>query len=780
MQASRIRLRSSGEISNGGADPALTKFFIRHWENTTMNYRNRLGRGIVAAAVASALGLPVISAAQAQGARAIEEIVVTARRTEETLQDVPIAVSAFNAEDLRTLQAENLSGLQGAVPNLNLVQGRGSASSANIFIRGIGQPDALQTFDPGVGIYLDDVYVSRIQGALFSLHDIERIEVLRGPQGTLYGKNTIAGAIKLVTRKPTAETEGDIEVGFGRYSARNAKAYFAGGLTDTLFASVSGLWAERDGTVTDYLNGREYNDRDERAARVALRWVPSDTLEATLAMDTTRQRNALSMGKAEAPLVAIDFALGFIPLRAPAPGDWDRTAASLLPNDPAQSLDHHGVSFTVDWGVSDALAAKSVTAWRRLETDFFIDIDGTELQLGDVFVGVRQEQMSQEFQLSWDNGSGLRGVGGIYGLKERVGSEQAAFADDFLRFFGTPLDFLRTINDYLETESYAVFGQGSWDFAEQWSATLGLRYTYEKKDYFRTTSTFSTAFPPFNGTFAFDIDDSWSAFTPSLTIDHKASDDILLYGSLSRGFKSGGFNGRANNPNEVSAFNPEYVWTYELGAKSSFDDNRLRVNAAIFYSDYKDFQARVSDVFNPDAPVPGFPVINAGKLEIFGAELETIWLPTDNLVVSAQIGYLDVDYKEFNETILVGGTAVVRDRSDDEAPFAPEWTTRFAANYTFELGASGALIVGADAAYRSKMWLSVDNQDVLTQSGYWLSNAFVSWLSEDARWRVTGGIRNLTDKTYKVDAQEFRAVGNIQTAYYGDPRTWALTVGYSF
>ncbi len=748
-----------------------------------MNYRNRLGRGVVAAAVASALGLPVISAAQAQGARAIEEIVVTARRTEETLQDVPIAVSAFNVEDLRNLQAENLSGLQGAVPNLNLVQGRGSASSANIFIRGIGQPDALQTFDPGVGIYLDDVYVSRIQGALFSLHDIERIEVLRGPQGTLYGKNTIAGAIKLVTRKPTAETEGDIEVGFGRYSARNAKAYFAGGLTDTLFASISGLWAERDGTVTDYLNGREYNDCDERAARVALRWVPTDALEATLAMDTTRQRNALSMGKAEALLIAFDLVTGVVPLRAPAPGEWDRTAASLLPNDPAQSLDHHGVSFTVDWGVNDALAAKSVTAWRRLETDFFIDIDGTELRLGDVFVGVRQEQMSQEFQLSWDTGNGLRAVGGIYGLKERVGSEQAAFADDFLRLLGTPLDFLRTINDYLETESFAVFGQGTWDFAEQWSATLGLRYTHEKKDYFRTTSTFSTAFPLLDGTFAFDIDDSWSAFTPSVTVDYKASDDVLLYGSMSRGFKSGGFNGRANSPVDVSVFEPEYVWTYELGAKSSFDDNRLRVNAAVFYSDYEDFQARVSEVANPDDPIPnfGFPVINAGKLEIFGAELETIWLPTDNLVVSAQIGYLDAAYKEFNAAVAgPGGIVIPVDRSGDEPAFAPEWTTRFAANYTFELGASGALTLGADAAYRSKMWLSVDNRDVLTQSGYWLSNAFVSWLSEDARWRVTGGVKNLTDKTYKVDAQEFSSVGNIQTAYYGDPRTWAVSVGYSF
>ncbi len=749
-----------------------------------MTHATTVTRSLLAAAITAALALPATHAARAQGATGLEEIVVTARRTEETLQDVPIAVSAFSAEDLRNLQAEDLSALQGAVPNLNLVQGRGSASSANIFIRGIGQPDALQTFDPGVGVYLDDVYISRIQGALFNLHDVERIEVLRGPQGTLYGKNTIAGAIKIVTRRPGPDTEADIEIGIGRYNARNAKVYLAGELTDTLYGSVSGLWGERDGTVTDALTGREYNNRDERAARVALRWVPTDTLEATLAFDTTRQRNALSLGKAEAPLISFDLATNQVVVRRlPDAGEWDRTAASLLPNDPGQKLDHQGASLTVDWAVNDAVGAKSITAWRKLQTDFFIDIDGTELQLGDVFVGVDQNQISQEFQLSFDDGGRFRAVGGVYALRERVESEQAAFADDFLLLLGTPLDFLRTIEDDLKTTSYALFGQGTWEFAPRWAATLGLRYTYEKKDYFRTTSTFSTAFPLLDGTFAFDIDDSWSAFTPSFTIDYKATDDVLLYGSLARGFKSGGFNGRANSPADVSVFDPEYVWTWEVGAKSTLADNRLRLNAAAFFSDYKDFQARISEIANPDDPVPnfGFPVVNAGKLEIWGAEVEAAWVPVDNLTLAAQLGYLEVDYKEFSGRAQgPEGSIIIIDRSGDEPPFAPEWTARLAASYTFEFGTSGAVTLGADGAYRSKAWLSVDNQDVLTQSGYWLANAFVSWLSGDARWRVTGGVRNLTDKVYKVDAQEFTAVGNIQTAYYGDPRTWTLSLRYSF
>ncbi len=740
--------------------------------------------GLVAAAVAAAFGASLPAAAQETGARAIEQITVTARRVEETLQDVPLAVSAFSADDLARLQADSLDGLQGAVPNLNLVQGRGSASSANIFIRGIGQPDALQTFDPGVGVYVDDVYISRIQGALFNLHDVERVEVLRGPQGTLYGKNTIAGAVKIVTRRPTEETEFDAEVGIGRYSARNGRVFLAGGLTDTLFASFSGLVSERDGTVTDSATGAEYNDIDTRAGRIALRWVPTDTLEARLSVDATRERNALNLGRARAPLISVDLATGgIVPRFVPEEGSWDRTARSQLPNDPGQELDHWGTSLSVDWDIDDALTAKSITSWRRLETDFFIDIDATELELGDVFVGVRQEQMSQEFQLAWDAGGRFNGVAGIYALKERVGSEQFAFADDFLLFGGIPLDFLRTINDFQETLSYAAFGQGTWQLDERWSATVGLRYTYEEKDYFRTTSVFSQAGPFLESTFAFDIDDTWSAFTPSFTLDYRAADDVLLYATVARGFKSGGFNGRANAPTDVSVFDPEFVWTWEAGVKSELADGRVRLNAAAFYSDYKDFQARVSEVANPDDPVPnfGFPVINAGELEIWGAELEAAWVPVDGLTLATQIGYLNADYKEFNAAEAgPDGSVVIIDRSGDETPFSPEWTMRFAGSYAFDLGANGMLTVGADTAYRSKMWLSVDNRDVLTQSGYWLSNAFVTWSSPDTRWSVTGGLKNLTDREYKVDAQEFSAVGNIQTAYYGDPRTWSLSLRYRY
>ncbi|MEE4108916.1 MAG: TonB-dependent receptor plug domain-containing protein, partial [Halieaceae bacterium] len=213
---------------------------------------------VAAIAAASALAFPGAAAVAQERSLGLEEVVVTAQRREQSLQDVPMAVSAFGRQELEDLQADNLDGIQGAVPNLNLVQGRGSNSSLNIFLRGVGQPDALQTFDPAVGVYLDDVYMSRIQGSMFRLYDIERIEVLRGPQGTLYGKNTPGGAIKLITRDPGQEVEAAAGLTLGNYDRMQGSAYLSGPLSDTLAASISVLHDQRDGFVTDPLTGEEY------------------------------------------------------------------------------------------------------------------------------------------------------------------------------------------------------------------------------------------------------------------------------------------------------------------------------------------------------------------------------------------------------------------------------------------------------------------------------------------------------------------------------------------
>ncbi|MFY7836053.1 MAG: TonB-dependent receptor, partial [Novosphingobium sp.] len=416
----------------------------------------RISTRAALAATAALFALPAVPALaqetpadEASVSEGSGEILVVARRREERLLDVPIAISAVSAESLEKVGGRDLSAVQGAIPNVNIVQGRGSASSANFYIRGIGQPDALQTFDPAVGVYVDGVYLSRIQGALLNLFDVQRVEVLRGPQGTLYGKNTIGGAVNVVSKKPDLNTlRGEASIAYGKYEEVTAKGYVSAPLVaDKLALSVAGVYDDREGIVTDPATGNRYNDRNNLSGRAILRAQPSETVEVLISGDYTRQRNALTLGQATAPLVGFNYNATFTGLTpftiAPASGPWEYKASTSFQNDEGQKLDHWGVSGTVNVDLSDALQLVSITAYRKLKTDFFVDIDGTTAEVGDVFVGTRQHQFSQELQLKLDADK-LKGVLGVYYLNEHVKSHQEAYADSYLRYVNTPLNFLRT------------------------------------------------------------------------------------------------------------------------------------------------------------------------------------------------------------------------------------------------------------------------------------------------------------------------------------------------
>ena len=496
---------------------------------------------------------------------------VSARRRNESLEKVPVAVSAFSGDDMKDLQANNIDGLQGAVPGLNIVQGRGSSSSVNVFIRGIGQPDALQTFDPGVGMYVDDVYYSRIQGALFSLFDIERVEVLRGPQGTLYGKNSTGGAIKIVTKDPSATPEGSVEGTMGDYGRREGRFYFSGPISQTLSGNLAGVYTRTDGYVTDPTTKAKYNNDNTKAVRGKLKWQPNDSFSATLSADYTKMDTHLTLGQATAPLYATDLALGQVLLFTPLGGEYDFKGEPSFGPGHGQHLTHRGASLHMDWKLADRWDVKSITAYRKLHSNSFIDIDATTLELGDVLVDFNQKQFSQELQLQYDNGSNLQAVYGLYYLDEKVPSHQEAYADDFIRFATLPINFLRTIDDKLENKSWAGFGHVNWEFVPSWTLAAGVRYTHETKDYAvpparsvarpsaRSARIRRRSSPP---------PAKLECVTPSLSLQKQFTPQAMGYVSANRGFKSGGFNGRANIPRKRRAqFDPEYVWTYELGMK---------------------------------------------------------------------------------------------------------------------------------------------------------------------------------------------------------------------
>jgi iron complex outermembrane receptor protein len=411
-------------------------------------------------------------------ASATRDIVVTARRTEETLQRVPASISAFNERALDRIQATDPTGLQGAVPNLNIVQGRGSSNAMNIYIRGIGQPDALQTFDPAVGVYVDDVYLSRIRGTQLDLLDLERVEVLRGPQGTLYGKNTIGGALKFVTRKPGQQFRATGSVAIGSYDQFEVKGSASGPVSETLAAGFAVMRAKRDGFVEDEADDREYNDKDTVAGRAALAFTPSSTVRIDLSADYAHDDAKLNVGQ---PLNSLTYLIGGGVLLAlpsnPDPDDYDfkgRTTPGL-PN--STKMTHWGLAGTAAIDLTEALTLKSITAFRKLKTDDYVDIDATEKEVGDVFVGVDQKQLSQELQLALTAGR-LTGVAGLYYLKENIDSHQEAYADDLIGpLLGNPT-FLRTIDDKLETTSYAAYANASFEITPELRLSAGARYTH--------------------------------------------------------------------------------------------------------------------------------------------------------------------------------------------------------------------------------------------------------------------------------------------------------------
>ncbi len=711
-----------------------------------------------------------------------EELVVTARRTEESLQEVPASVSAFSEQQLQRLGATDATGLQGAVPNLNIVQGRGSSNATNIYIRGVGQPDALQTFDPAVGFYVDGVYYSRIRGTQMDLLDIERVEVLRGPQGTLYGKNTIGGAYSIITRRPGQDPHGLFQVTAGDYGQLESRIAASGPLTDTLAIGGALFGASRDGYVTNPVTNEEYNNRNAWGGRFQAAWDPASNFNVDFSVDYAEEDNALTMGQAVSSLttiVGVPIPAGAVP--SPLP-EFNFTARATpgLPN--SSEMTHWGSSLRASWELSDNLTLRSISAYRNLNYTDYVDIDATFLELGDVLVDVDQDQVSQELQAIWE-GDRWTTIGGLFYLRENVGSHQEAYADDLLGTFLGGGTFTRTVDDDLQTTSMAAYVNATYQLTDRLSVSGGLRYTEEEKDYFRTTSTFSSnalftanpARPPVN------INDTWDDISGLISIDYQLTDDFLLYGRVAQGFKSGGFNGRANNPGEEAPYDPETVTSYEAGFKSDWFDNTLRANFAVFYNDYRDFQARVSNLTtDPGSGLPSIEltVLNAGQLEISGAELELSYRPVEALTLDAQIGYLNAEYGEFEDLRF---TSFGNSRAFQTPAFSPEWTSRFGAAYTWDVGAEGSVVLAGSARFRSRQALAVDNTITnstteiagLFQDDYWLYDASLTWNVNDIFSIAVQG-RNLSDEVYKTDGQEFSSVGNIRTVYYGAPQTTSI------
>ncbi|HJR83653.1 MAG TPA: TonB-dependent receptor, partial [Sphingomicrobium sp.] len=723
-----------------------------------------------------------------------QDIVVTARRRNEVLQDVPIAVTAYSGEQLERQGALDITDISDTTPNVNLETSRGTNTTLTAFIRGVGQQDPVAGFEQGVGLYLDDVYLNRPQGALLDIYDVERIEVLRGPQGTLYGRNTIGGAVKYVTRRLADVPEGSVRVNLGTYKqfdvVMSASTPIAGGLK--VGAAIARL--SRDGFGKNLTTGEENYNKSILAGRGTIEFEPSDAIFFRLSGDYTYDDSDPRGGHR---LITS--------LRSGAPvldDEFDSRGALF---DPTQKVKGGGVSGFAEIGVADWLKLRSITAWRKDTTHSPIDFDALPAVDVDVPAIYRNKQFSQEVQAVVDKGP-LAGVIGAYYL------DANAFNVFDVRLYTTlPAllpGFTAATRGNVDTKTWAVFGDFTYDITEQFAVSAGLRYTSDKRhaQVFRQNLILGGSpelggSPPFDMTGTpfptpagsvtsnFDGKRKDTAWTPRFSLSYKPNEDHNLYISYSRGFKGGGFDPRgqstqapSQSPEDVfdfMAFDPETVDSYELGWKASLLDRRIQLATALFKADYKDVQVPGSaGCFVGGVQTFCGITTNAGSATFKGAEFEgTARLAQDfagvgsRVNLAATVGYLDAQYDEFVTNVAAFDENGNPDPTSPAQPIdvanfrkiqnTPKWTLSSSLDVSAPVG-GGFLSANATISYRSKTHQFEAPSPFLDQKGFALLDANVIYrFGADDRFTIGLHGKNLTDKRYITSGYQFLNVNPV-------------------
>ena len=726
---------------------------------------------------------------QEEAAR-VDDIVVTARRRAESLQDVPVAVTAVTGEQLEAQGAADITELARSTPSLTLNAARGSNSTLISFIRGVGQQDPLWGFDPGVGLYIDDVYVARPQAAVLDIFDVERIEVLRGPQGTLYGRNTIGGAIKYVTRRIDADQpEGSVRASYGSYNQRDVVASANLPFSDTFAVSAALARYLRDGYGENLNTGNEHYNKDVTAFRGSAEWTPTDTLFFRLAADIVNDDSNARHGHRQV---------------APIPADEYDTNAGAGDKNKVQT---RGLSLTGEWMLNDMLTVKSITAYRDGYTRGNIDFDNLPGPILDIPAAYDDDQFSQEFQVLVNAGR-LNGVAGVYYMDATASGAFDTVVGLYNAnvIFGVPAGTfpvgLTTITaGAVDTESYAIFGDFSYDLTDALSLSVGGRFTHDEKEgsVFRQ-QYFGIRSPRFGNNAAvlagaprtnYTRTREFEKFTPRVSLSYKFGPELTGYASWSEGFKSGGFDMRGDAvayPGTVDGYDPETVETFEIGLKGSLFDRRLTFATAIFDSSYEDQQITTQ---YPSGATIASVVDNVGSSSIRGWEFEGRVRPTDSLSIHASLSYIDAEFDEFlayiptgplNATCptLAGCFVDVSDQRDFQN--TPEWTGSIGATYNWVMSNGSMVSFLPSVSYRGEYQQFETAAPLLDQSSYWIYDASVVWTS--ASDRLTFGVhgKNLGDERYKVGGYTFPGAltGDSIIAFYGAPRTVTATLGLKF
>lgn len=732
-------------------------------------------------------GLPAPGFAQdtaAPAAAPSDEIVVTARKREEPLQDVPIAVSAISAEAIGARGWDSVSDLAQATPNISFTPGQGGNSSGIApFIRGVGENDFIITSDPAVGLYIDGVYVARTFGAMTELMGIDRLEVLRGPQGSLFGKNTIGGAINITTALPGDEFGGEMDVRYGSYNTVRARARVDAPLSPDWSLGLSVLGEYGDGWQ-EIPSGDNLGNKNVTAGRATLH-RDGERLDITLSADGLyrRQNSAAHSMLAFTPSFFSGLQSTFLTPCCTVPGSIDRTDSTpFLNRDDGDAINSHlTLSYDVGQGV-----LKSISAYRWLHMIFGRDGDASSTinYAGDIH-DEHAKQFSQELQyatpFAGDRGNLL--VGAYYYRERTIDETQLIVAEGlFGALLGagfplpvaTALDFNLDFLNRQTTTNYAAFGNVTFDLTDALTIEAGGRYTSEKKRFFQRAMRRESLAPLFAGTPEYELSESWDNFSPRASISYDFSDDVMAYASWSKGFRSGGFNGRPTSLEEIGSYDPETLTAWEAGLKTE-PMKGVVFNLAAFWNQYRDQQLLITTV----SASTGLLVVrteNAGRSRIRGIEAETSIKVTPELTFSGALGLLDAEYQEY-VSVIAGVPTDVSNRIPKQAP-----DVTASGSLVYETPITDAL-TGAfrvDAAYRSGTFIDVENTALLRADKHAIVNASATFSSPDDQVSLRLAVDNLTDKRVPVAGYDGSAAFGFVEGYFNDPRRYSVTLSYRF
>lgn len=774
-------------------------------------------------AVAAGLGFQApVAFSQAS---ALEEVIVTANRREESLQSVAMAVSAFSEDMMRDQGIVDLKGITERTPGFTM--GTFNPGQPQLYIRGIGSNEDGAGGDQSVIVFIDEVYIGRSAGMDIDLFDLERIEVLRGPQGTLFGKNVVGGAVNMITRKPTEETVMQVEATLGDYNARTLRGLLSGELSEGVYGKASFSTRRRDGyfesalnSIPEYTGGKvsDTHDVNSDSARFGLRFTPSEDLE-------------INVSAAYSTIDKLGQPDHFIEPPS-APGLSYTVSAALIPNydkkihtglfDTAGYFEStaKSVMARVDWNINDDIMMTSISSFRNVDAENSDELGpggasgasplmnlyasvaplGSQMLFGANFYTDESDTITQELRFTSTSDGPLQWVGGLYYMEEETHRIESIGVGIALQGIdlnlatgqpnqvvpGTPFTLLPYIpgsDDQLnKTTSMAIFGQFTYDITDKLSVTAGARYTSEEKDMDRkgTADGLALLGAAIVGNFDFETSEDWSELTKKVSLEYQQTEDVFWYATYSEGFKSGGYQGLAAT--EIAAatpFDPEFATLYEVGVKTEWMDNKVRLNASAFSTDYEDLQ--ILQLLLPDslaaAGVNTGVLItqNAADATVEGLELEFTAFPMENLTIQGSATWLDTAFDNFS--IPAGYSApannTTADRSGNELRNAPDFAYNLLVRYDWPLASGATLAAQVDWRHKDLVWQDPDNLAFAAVPEYDAGDFRLIYTTPSGNTQVSAWVTNFTDEDYYLHNYPTGGVGNATPA---PPRMVGLTV----